>query len=109
MTDLEQISTENYMTLMARRLHNRLRPEQIPHYSGTQFVYSLALVVLLKGRSANYEDVHNAMTFWSVFVEPRKPGIVPWDDDDRPGIIGDSPYLRAVLEVAEDIFWEASQ
>jgi hypothetical protein len=59
-----------------------------------------ALLVLVRGRAADREDVHDAWSVWRTATKPDHPALIPFDRLTPEVQALDDKYVAAIREVA---------
>jgi hypothetical protein len=89
-----RIVTMNYVEEIAARLGALL--DDCP----AELLRLYALLVLVRGRAADREDVHDAWSAWRTATKPDHAALIPFDQLTPEVQALDDPYVAAIREVA---------
>lgn len=87
-------STANYINAVKIELSSRITVEN-------DLLNLYALLVMTKGASCTWEDVHNAWSIWRNETDPKHRSIVPFDELTYEVQEMDKDYAEAIIKTAQ--------
>lgn len=93
----------NYLDGLAARIRAEIPDSAVPDRDTTPLFRSYAVLLLAKGQSVSFADVHNAWAAWMLATDGEHPALVPFDELSDEEAAADEPYVRAIRKVAQDL------
>lgn len=92
-----------YLDELAERIRAHVPAELLPSEDTAGLFRSYAVLLLAKGQSVTYADVHNAWSAWIAVRNPDHESLVPFDQLDEEAAASDAPFVEAIRRVAIDL------
>lgn len=90
-----------YLDELAAEIQRRIPAEVLPDGDTHSLFRLYALLALVKGRSVDAADVHNAWAAWMNEYDPGHRSLKPFEELDAETRAADAPFADAIREVAE--------
>lgn len=78
-------------------------PSTLPAADADALFRLYAVLVLVKGESTKFADVHHIWAAWKAERDPANPNIVPFDELDADTKAADEPFAIAIRAVARGL------
>ncbi len=90
-----------YLKHLADEIRQAVPTDVMPDEETDDLFVLYAVLLLAKGGGVTREDVHNAWVAWMLARGGEHDSLVPFSELDAETQAEDSPFVRAIREVAE--------
>lgn len=94
------MADNTYIQEIAKQIRSKFSSSEVPANGADELFNSYALLALSKGTAVTDEDVHDAWAAWATKFNPNDEAIVPFDELTKNVQSTDTPYTKAIQEVA---------